>query len=121
MKSLLVFSALFLSALPAVAQNGNRFSYLSFLPTGCADVREMQNMRTGKMEYLFVNTCNRAGFSSFSRINGVRKVKETIIYIPEQDLGGRITNFGGYFCSTYPNGKLGKAWTCTANGWALYQ
>ena len=121
MKLPILLGALLLSASPAVAENGDPFRYINFLPSDCGDVREMQNMRTEKMEYLYVNTCNRAGFSRFSKLNGVRKVKETVIYIPKQALGGHITNFGGYYCSMLPNWKLGKAWTCTANGWALYK
>ena len=121
MKSFLVLGALLGSASPSVAQYVDPFRYINSLPNDCGDVREMQNIRTGKMEYLYVNTCNRAGFSRFANLNGVRKVKETVIYIPKQALGERTTNFGDYYCSTYPNGKLGKAWTCTADGWALYQ
>ena len=118
MKLPILFGALLLSASPAVAENGDPFSYISVLPSDCGDVREMQNMKTGKMEYLYVNTCNRAGFSRFSKLNGVRKVKENVIYIPRQDLGESRT-ITGYHCSMLPNWKEGKAWPCTSNGWDL--
>ena len=120
MKLPILFGALLLSASPAVAENGDPFSYISVLPSDCGDVREMQNMKTGKMEYLYVNTCNRAGFSRFSKLNGVRKVKENVIYVPKQGLGdwGSIS---GYQCSLLPKMRAGDVWSCTVNGWALYK
>ena len=120
MKSLLTIGALLLSASPVFAENGERFSYISVVPSDCGNVREMQDMKTGKMEYIYIQPCNRAGFSYFAKLNGVRKVKENVIYVPKQGLGdwGSIS---GYQCSLLPKMRAGSVWSCTENGWALYK
>ena len=120
MKSLSVLGFLFLSASPVFADNGDPFSYISVVPSGCSQVREMQDMRTGQMEYIYIQPCNRAGFSYFAKLDGVRKVKENVIYVPKQGLGD-LGSISGYQCSLLPKMRAGSVWSCTANGWTLYK
>ncbi len=128
-KSLLTsIAALTLLTSPVLAEYRDPNRFVDRLPTDCDDVRMMKNIKTGEMEYLFIQTCNRAGYSLFSRLNGVRKVKENVIYIPEQELGNyrnyRNQKISGYYCSMSPKNATGliggitpDLWSCTAKGW----
>jgi len=82
----------------------------------------MKDIRTGKMEYFYIMTCNRAHFWKFSKLEGVKKIKKNVIHIPKQQLGasgnfnGR--NIGGYYCSLFPKSNYNRRWSCQANGWS---
>lgn len=118
---LALFAAIPLFAPGTFAQNHDDYSFLSHLPSDCDEVRAMKNIKTGKMEYFYVLTCNRAGFSLFSKLNKVKKVKRNVIYIPNQKLGDsgnfRGRNISGHYCSKLLKSSATRKWSCTAKGW----
>ena len=106
----------------AMARDFDPYSYVKRLPSDCEDVREMMNMKTGKMEFLYVASCNRAGFSSFAKLERVRKVSPSVIMIPMQEIkpdhGSGVQTINGYYCSGLPaNPQDSVAWNCQSKGW----
>ena len=71
MRNLLFTSiaALTLLTPPVFAQYQNPNSFLDGLPTDCDDVQKMIDIKTGLIEYIFVQTCAMANISHFSRLN----------------------------------------------------
>lgn len=105
-----------------MAKDVDPYSYVRRLPSDCEDVREMMNMQTGEMEFLYVVSCNRAGFSTFAKLEGVRKVSPSVIMIPMQetkaDQGPGLQTVSGYYCSGLPANAKGSATSfCTSTGW----
>ena len=106
----------------AFAEAVDPYTYVKRLPSDCEDVREMMNLKTGKMEFLYVASCNRAGFTSFAKIEGVRKVSPIVILIPMQkiksDQGSVAQMIAGYYCSGLPlDAKDSATWFCASTGW----
>ena len=124
MRNLIGIQLAGLALLPtsAMAQDFDPYSYVKRLPSDCEDVREMMNMKTGKMEFLYVASCNRAGFSSFSRLEGVTKVSPSVIMIPIQEIkadpGPGLQMINGHYCSGLPaKPQDSVAWICQSTGW----
>ena len=124
MRNRVTFQLAWLVLLPdsAVAQNVDPYTYVKRLPTDCEDVREMINIKTGKMEFLYVASCNRAGITSFAKIEGVRKISPSVISVPmhktKPDQGSFTQMIAGYYCSGLPvNAKDSATWICASSGW----
>jgi hypothetical protein len=107
---------------PANAQHQYQdpYEFHSVLPTDCDEVRGMMNLENQKMEYFYINTCNRAHFWTFYRLRGAVKVRETVLYVPSQvfkNQSGVAMPISGYFCSKYPDFKKSRVWSCQRSGW----
>ena len=111
-----VITVLSLLGIPAYSQYQDPFAFQSNHPSDCDVVRGMMDLKTRKMNYFYINTCNRANFWQFSQLSGVKLNKSNVIYIPTQTLGNK-RSIGGYFCSNYPNLKVSRLWSCRSHGW----
>ena len=105
-----------LCAAPAFAVYQDPYEYHAVLPTDCDEVRGMMNLKTSRMEYFYINTCNRAHFWQYSQLRGVKTVKDYVIHVPAQALEGD-RRIGGFYCSKYPNFKVSRVWSCQSSGW----
>lgn len=116
--------ALGFTAPQALAQEMYPNQFMPTIPSDCDWVERFSHALNGTTDFLYFQTCVRGRkMSEYVKLEGVSLIKDNVIYVPKQSIGGRYSNtIEGYMCAgAPPYAAEGMFFTCKANGWTRTQ